>query len=221
MKTESTTEPRQFLLKVLPYGNHYYIKRIAKLEAVLARGPRSIQIDLMGVGEIPADAALLIRSVVRARSPATQLITHARSSLQGGSVLVWLLGDRRIIRDDARVYFRRANLSEDDESDQADAWKDDEPKYCDSFSEADPEEGDYQRVLELINEFLPVKELAGRLLGVSVLRQFGLVDNEQLDNFLASTLGKSPEPGGELRREPDSGRTPVELKGTRTQQVRE
>jgi len=221
MKTESTTEPRQFLLKVLPYGNHYYIKRIAKLEAVLARGPRSIRIDLMGVGEIPADAALLIRSVVRARSPATQLITHARSSLQGGSVLVWLLGDRRIIRDDARVYFRRTNLSEDDESDQADAWKDDEPKYCDSFSETDPEEGDYQRVLELINEFLPVKELAGRLLGVSVLRQFGLVDNEQLDNFLAAALGRQCMPADERGREPESGRTAVEANVAGIRQARE
>jgi hypothetical protein len=216
MKTESPAQPRQFLLKVLSYGNHYYIKRIAKLEAVLARAPRLLQLDLMGVGEIPADAALLIRSIVRARSPATQIITNARSSLQGGSVLVWLLGDRRIIRDDARVYFRRANPSEDDEADQADAWKQAEPKYCDSFSETDPEEGDYQRVLELINEFLPVKELAGRLLGVPVLRQFGLVDNEQLDQFLASALGKPPESKVEPRREPEAGRTPIEFKGRRT-----
>src|SRR5690606_33933291 len=128
-------------------------------------------------------------------------------------VLIWLLGDRRIIRDDARGYFRRANPSEDDEADQADAWKQAEPNYCDSLSETDPEEGDYQRVLELRNEFLPVKELAGRLLGVPVLRQFGLVDNEQLDQFLASALGKPPESKVEPCREAESGRTSIEFKG--------
>jgi hypothetical protein len=48
-------------------------------------------------------------------------------------------------------------------------------------------------VLQLINEFLPVKEMAGRLIGVPVLRQFGLVDNEKVDSFLATVFSKSPE----------------------------
>ncbi|MEI9865870.1 MAG: hypothetical protein WDN00_15220 [Limisphaerales bacterium] len=47
----------------------------------------------------------MIRSVLGQRSPKTQVITNARSSLQNGSVLVWLLGDRRLIRDDARLFF--------------------------------------------------------------------------------------------------------------------
>jgi hypothetical protein len=175
----------------MSYGNSYYIDRIEQLEKLLSRKPRAVQIDMVGVGEIPADSALLIRSVLMGRSPKMRLITNARSSLQGGSVLVWLLGDRRIIRDDARLYFRRVDLSEDEEAEQNEAGKDNEPKYRDSFSEVDPEEGDYARVLQVINEFLPVKELAGRLIGVPVLRQFGLVENEQVDGFLATAFGKS------------------------------
>jgi len=46
-------------------------------------------------------------------------------------------------------------------------------------------------VLQVIKEFLPVKELAGRLVGVPVLRQFGLVENEHVDGFLATAFGKS------------------------------
>ncbi len=190
MKARSK-QRRRFQLIITSYGNSYYIERIAQLERVLSRKPRAVQIDMIGVGEIPADSALLIRSVLMARSPKTQIITNARSSLQGGSVLVWLLGDRRIIRDDARVYFRRVNLPDDEAAEQQEAWKDDEPRYRDSFSEVDPEEGDYARVLQLINEFLPVNELAGRLIGVPVLRQFGLVENEQVDCFLASAFKKS------------------------------
>jgi hypothetical protein len=191
MKTRLKQAPRRFQLKLLPYGNSYYIERIEQLEKVLSRKPRAIQIDMVGVGEIPADSALLIRSVLLQRAAKTQIITNARSSLQGGSVLVWLLGNRRIIRDDARVYFRRIDMPEEVSADQSEAWKDGDLKYRDSFSEIDPEDGDYARVLQVINEFLPVNELAGRLVGVGVLKQFGLVENEAVDCFLATAFGKS------------------------------
>src|SRR5208282_707029 len=104
MKKKSKRGFRGFQLKVLGYGNSYYIDRIADLEEALAKWPRRFQIDLVGDGEIPADWALLIRSILIQRAPQTQLITNARSSLQGGSVLVWLLGDCRMIRADARVF---------------------------------------------------------------------------------------------------------------------
>jgi hypothetical protein len=175
----------------LSFGGFYYIDRIAQLKAKLAKRPRSLQIEMVGAGEIPADAALQIRSVLMDRSPKTRIITHAHSSLQGGAVLVWLLGDTRIIRDDAKLYFRRATLPEDAEAKPDEAWKESEPKYRDSFSEIDPEEGDYARVLQLIDEFLPVKELAGRLIGVPVLRQFGLVESDKVDHFLTAAFSKS------------------------------
>ena len=189
MKTRSSQGNSRFQLKVMPFDNSYYVGRILELEKVLSRKPRQLQITLIGVGEIPADSALLIRSVLMNRSPKTRIITNARSSLQGGSVLVWLLGDDRMIRDDARIHFRRADLADDAEAKLDD--KETEPKYRDSYSEIDPEEGDYARVLQLINEFLPVKELAGRLIGVPVLRQFGLVENEKVDEFLTTAFAKS------------------------------
>lgn len=219
MKTQSKQAVRPFRLMLLGYGNHYYIERIARLEAALARKPRVLQIDLVGVGEIPADSALLIRSVLLNRSPKTRLITNARSSLQNGSVLVWLLGDSRLIRDDARLFFRRATLSEDDDAKQDDEWKD-EPEFCDSFSEIDPEEGDYARVLQCINEFLPVKELAGRLIEMPVLRQFGLVENEKVDHFLATAFGTKREPPNTSVAEQLEGRPPGKLTSKRARNVR-
>ena len=193
MKSQLKPGPRRFELQLL-YGHYYYIDRVAELEKVLARRPRELQIDMVGTGEVPADFALLIRSVLLARAPRTRLITNARNSLRGGSALVWLLGDRRLIRDDAKLYFRPVNSTRPDEAVADESWKDHEPKYRDSNSELDPEEGDYARVLQLIDEFLPVKELAGRLIGVPVLRQFGLVENEKVDRFLSAALGKSEMP---------------------------
>ena len=219
MKTRSTQGHRPFRLMLLGYGNHYYIERITRLEATLARKPRVLQIDLIGVGEIPGDSALLIRSVLLNRSPKTRLITNARSSLQNGSVLVWLLGDTRLIRDDARLFFRRATLSEDDDAKRGDEWKD-EPEFCDSFSEIDPEEGDYARVLQCINEFLPVKELAGRLIELPVLRQFGLVENEKVDHFLATAFGTKREPPKTNVAEQLEGRLVRKLASKRPRDIR-
>jgi hypothetical protein len=217
MKKKSKRGLRGFQLKVLGYGNSYYIDRVADLEKVLAKRPRQFQIDLVGNGEIPADWALLIRSILIQRAPQTQLITNARSSLQGGSVLVWLLGDRRIIRDDARMFFRRVDMPDADEADKEETWKANEPKYADSFSETDPGDADYVKVLQLINEFLPVKELAGRVINLPVLRQFGLVENEKLDRFLATALGKPQEPNGSSINEPKQKRLRANAKVSKSE----
>jgi len=193
MKTQS--QPiRRFQLKLHGYANGYYIERVERLDTAIARKPRSLQIDLIGVGEIPADTALLLRSILMDRSPNTRLITRARSSLTNGSVLIWLLGDTRLIRDDARVFFRRPKLSEDGASNPDETWTEGSLKLGEPAEDIDPEEGDYARVLQLINEFLPVQEMAGRLIGVPVLKEFGLVENEQVDRFLAAALGPIPEP---------------------------
>ena len=190
MNTQSIRKPCRLLLKIdfcTQYTNQIYA-----MEKALARMPEKFQIDIIGSGELSADAALVIRSVLLNRSPRTHLVTHARSSLQGGSVLVWLLGDTRLIREDARLHFRRPIKPEQDEED-AD-WKGEPPQAC----EVNLDEADYAQVLEYIDHYLPVGELAGRALDVQVLRQFGLVDGDKMDRFLAAAFGKSegnPGPG--------------------------
>jgi len=99
-------------------------------------------------------------------------------------VLVWLMGDTRLIREDAKLYFRPAGPFESADNGKP-VWKD-----RSFFKDDEVEESDYIRVLQSINEFLPVKELAGRPIEVPVLRQFALVDNEKVDHFLAATFRK-------------------------------
>ena len=141
----------------------------------------------------------MIRSMLLQRSPQTHLVTNARSSLQCGAVLVWLLGDTRLIREDARVYFRPAGPFVADEA--STAWKD-----RSFYDEDDLEEEDYVRVLHAINEFLPVKELAGRPIEASVLKEFGLIDNEAVDGLLATAFGRGKE-----RRDKQRASTKKEL----------
>ena len=180
MKTRSTRSLRRLQLKITYFAS--YTDQVYEMEKALARKPEKLQIDIIGSGELSPDTALLIRSVLLKRSPQTHLITNARSSLQGGAVLVWLMGETRLIREDAKLYFRRPNKQGADE-DEGD-WKGDESKDCD----VDLEEVDYAQVLQHIDNFLPVKELCGRPPDVEVLRQFGLEDSERTDLFLHSVF---------------------------------
>jgi hypothetical protein len=183
MQTRSSRSLRRLQLKITYFAS--YTDQVYELEQVLARKPHRLQLDIIGAGELSPDIALLFRSVLLNRSPKTHLITNARSSLQGGAVLVWLMGDTRLIRDDAKLYFPKPNQEEEEDNED---WKEKEKED----SDVDLEEVDYAQVLQHIDNFLPVKELAGRALDLEVLRQFGLVDNEKVDQFLASAFGKPP-----------------------------
>jgi len=217
MTKKSLKGLRVFQLNLPGYGGGaYYADRIIALEKALARKPRQFQIDLLGNGEMGADWALLIRSILLRRSPRTRVITNARSSLQGGSVLVWLLGDQRIIRNDARIFFRRVDMTESNDADVNWVWKESDLKYVDSYSETDPEDSDYIKMLHLINEFLPVKELSGKVVNVPVLRQFGLVENEKLDRFLAAVFRQPKESAEHSSSEPKPKRTRASAKASQT-----
>lgn len=193
MKTYRRKRIVDFRLKLPGYDNGYYVKRALKLEAALKLKPKAIQIEMIGEGEIPADTALLIRSILVNRPPGVQLVTNARSSLQGGSVLVWLLGDRRTIRDDARIFFKRNPLADQNPVEVYAGLGGGEAKYKDSYSSLDPEDADYARVLKLIDEFLPVRHFAGRVVNVNILREFSLVDNRPVRALPAAAPSKSKQ----------------------------
>jgi hypothetical protein len=115
------------------------------------------------------------------------------------------------------VFFRRVDMSETNDVDENEVWKESDLKYMDSFSETDPEDSDYVKVLRLIDEFLPVKELAGKVINVPVLRQFGLVENEKLDRFLATAFGKPVEPGATSASDPKQKRVRANAKASQSE----
>jgi hypothetical protein len=193
MNVRSWQDRHRLQIRIAWHNNACYLDRIQDLEQILMREPEEVEIELIGTGEIPADTVLVIRSVLMKRQPKTRIITNARSSLQHAAVLVWLLGDERYIRDDAQLFFRKADLPEEkDDEQKTEAWKD-EPSFRDLFSDTDPEEADYARVLQLINEYLPVSELTGRFIDVGALRQFGLIENEKADKYLARVFASNSE----------------------------
>jgi hypothetical protein len=193
MNARSWQDRHRLQIRIAWHNNAYYLDRIQDLEQIILREPEEVELELIGIGEIPADTALVIRSVLMKRQPKTRIITNARSSLQHAAVLVWLLGDERYIRGDAQLFFRKAILPDDEKETEKTGWQDD-PLLRDTFSDVDPEENDYARVLQLIDEYLPVSELTGRFIDVGLLRQFGLIENRQVDDFLATVFASNSEP---------------------------
>lgn len=183
-RTRRVRQPCKLLIKLNPWGS--YLDEVYELESMLAKKPARLQIEFVGTGEIPADSALLMRSIILNRSPKTRLVTNARSSMQGATLLVWLLGDTRIIREDARFGFRTAGPFV---SEHAPANWDDES----SFDSDDMEEADYIQVLQAINEFLPVKDLAGRPVEASVLKEYELINSQKVDSLLKTVFGREAQ----------------------------
>src|SRR5262249_52359426 len=136
-RTKTTKRNSTLLLRLKSWGN--YIDEAYELEALLAKRPARLQIEFVGSGEIPADSALLMRSIILKRSRRTRIVTNARSSLQGATSLLWLLGDMRLIREDARLHFRAAGPFVPDHGPIG--WKD-----RSFFHNDDMEEEDYIRV---------------------------------------------------------------------------
>jgi len=184
--TRRHSKPRQSKLSLKCRSWTNYIDEAYELESLLAKKPARLEIEFAGCGEMPPDSALLMRSMILKRSPKTRITTNARSSLQGATVLIWLLGDKRQVREDARFHLRPAGPFVPETA--AKCWKD-----RGFFDPDEMEEEDYIRVLHAINEFLPVKELAGKPVEVSVLKEFGLIENEGADRRLATAFGRVKE----------------------------
>lgn len=189
MKAKTNDGQFKAVIKLRPFG--CYVDELYQLEACLAQKPKRLQLDLAGSGRMPSDTVLLMQSILLGRPRETQLVTNARSSLNGPVVLIWLLGDLRMIRPDARLYFASAG----EFAERGAVWRE---RPC---HEDDPfEDEDYLQVLRCINEYLSVRELADQPIAVPMLRELGLLDNETIEKLLASA--SQPQEEAPAKKEP-------------------
>jgi hypothetical protein len=96
---------------------------------------------------------------------------------------MWLLGDTRLVREDTMLFFRKLHQTKTEDGEE---WK----RQDSDRPEMELEEVDYAQVLQQINHFLPVNELAGHAVDKETLKQFGLIDNEKADEFLATIFAR-------------------------------
>ena len=160
------------------------------LEQELQLKPDELTLRFIGVHEMHPDPALLIHHFLLERDSQIRLRTEAYSPILNGGVLLWLLGDIRFIRPTAWIYFRHPDqkvrrprfeppwVAEDL------WWRGESP----ASNGAEFVSLDYRTIVSLIDQYLPVADLAGNPVTPDQLRQFGLIDSEELDQVLLASM---------------------------------
>lgn len=137
--------------------------------------PREVVFELLGPGQLLHDTALMLFDELINRPSGIHLRMHSRTSLFDGAILLWLCGDTRTIRRDAWI-----QLSHIPETPCMGVELDGRRDYSSTITVADesPSETDLRSIMDHLEEWLPVAEIAGHRLFVQDLRDLGLLDED-------------------------------------------
>lgn len=143
---------------------------ILALEQILLDAPPKILLKLIGPDILAPDAALTYWALLKSKSEKTQIVASAYSGLIGPSALIWLAGDLRIMRPLGWMIipskFRLCLFHDLQER---------------IVSHIKP---DYDVILGLLNEYIPVAEIQDKKLELRELEQMGLIAGSSLDLFM-------------------------------------
>jgi len=186
-----------------------YTKTIRDLETTLAETPRRLILEFIGTQSICPDMALILHELIVERPPEIQIVTHARSGLVNASVLPWILGDIRIMRRTGWIYFNPPRVRKSDNESQP-GWRDGEwwdPIDFGFFHPPIHHAADMEQVARIIDQFLPLDEIAGKHLGVEDLKQYGLLAGNPIDSVLESNLAEGTQVPSSQMNKSNFGRT--------------
>lgn len=159
------------------------VTQLSLLENAMERGPSVFTLQLIGPGVMASDKALLLYDALMQRSPMTRLITYARSCLLDATVLLWLAGDERRIRETAWIQMDSLQRLVDTEP-----WKNPEAARRRSMSKSVTVPAwvtDYRTVSRILNEYLPLEEVADRPIYREELEELGLLTSPEEEEHLA------------------------------------
>jgi len=160
------------------------------LIATLASGPKQLVLRFVGPHNSRSDSALVLYDILAAQRNGVTVITEAWSPVIGPSILTWLAGDVRRIRNTTYLHFRSAQ-DIFSRKNRCFPWEDDIDLFGEKAeSEINLAEQDYNTVLRLIDEYFSVEQMAGKIITPDMLKEFGLLEKSPLDNFLRNCWSK-------------------------------
>ena len=162
--------------------------------------PRVV-LEFRDINEMPPNSVLLFHEFLRQKPPGTLHVAKAFASIIGAGILLWAQADLRYIRSTGWIFFRRAHPGRRPRSrppwmDEGDWWKVQDTRAIPDFGEMD-----YRTVLRLLDKYLPVEALAGRVLTPSLLDEFDLLDPGLQKGFGAEDMAPTGRPEGEALTE--------------------
>ena len=155
------------------------------LASSLAVNPTGqLTLRFVGPHQMNPDAALLVYDLLTNHSGRVTIVTDAWSPLIGPSVLVWLAGDVRRVRATTNFTFMSLSAVRRRKARRF-PWDDEvEPAEVEVEPQIDLGTVDYQTVLGLMDQYLPVEQFGGKVITPAMLKEMGLLENSPLDAFI-------------------------------------
>lgn len=159
------------------------------ISAAFASGASELRLELLGPGILLHDHALMLFDELLNRPDDMSLHVHSRTCLADGAILLWLAGDTRSIRCDAWVQLSHMPpLPSMVQGGYIDAVQ---------IVEEDPGNTDLRRIMDYLEEWLPVHEVAGLRLSKDDLEELGLLEDADTRQHLDALLADGPSPNSE------------------------
>jgi len=149
----------------------------------------SLRIELLGPGSLLNDTALMLFHELRGRSSTLRVHMHSHTCLFDGAILLWLAADTRTMRPDAWV-----QVTEIPETPPAGRRsRHGASDYAASIvaEEECPADTDLRSIIDHLDEWLPVHEVAGLRLFPKDLSELGIlhddIENKALAGYFKAT----------------------------------
>ena len=159
------------------------------LTATLETHPRRVRFRFIGPHAMMPDSALVIYDILTTRNHGAELIMEAWSPVLGASMLVWLAGNVRRVR--STTHFRFRSLQEMVRRASRRSFS--ENNFLVVAGDVDPDDHpyvvDYRMVLQLMDQYLPIDQLADTIITPAKLKELGLLENSPLDDVLLRCMG--------------------------------
>ena len=169
-------DPHRVIITDCDCGNQM-TETLQRIAAAWKNSVTNLILDFEDINQMPPNPALRLYDLLKSKPPGTTITANAHSPIINCGCLLWLAADRRYIRPTGWMFFRRLNTSARRQRKRGDIF-DDEPWRGTDDDQARPDftEMDYRRVLELINQYLPTKDFANKVITPALLDEFCLLD---------------------------------------------
>ena len=153
------------------------------VKEAISKKPSVLEIDLVGLGNLPQDLCLSLWYLLTSKDPKTHLVVCCNGNLIDGEVLVLLAADEKKIRPKTWMEisslkkYEAMDFSRRNWSSKQFGSQHDEPFFI----------TDYRNVFEVMNRHLPCELLSkGRVDIESTFREYGLLNSEEEEEVFQS-----------------------------------
>jgi len=152
-----------------------------RIQQALARSPRILRLELLGIGLIHPNVMLAIHDLLLNKSPKTDIHVAVRTNIADSSLLFLIHAQKIEIRRDA--WFQVATVEElNDCFDDAGSWK----RSLINTANEPMALTDYRTVTGILNQYLPLKEFSKKRMPLeSTLKDFGIGQQPQDEEKLS------------------------------------